>query len=290
MLSAPCALVPESYLLPDQRITTLATIALQQLLAQLPKSALPTRLVVQVPGSATSRGRNLEVPALRQALTNCHTAASNLTIQIVADNPEEPLLTQIYQELLHNPQQRIIFGGADSLVDDVTCMELITAKQGMTNQHDQGILPGEAAAFVCLESAQNTAGHVTLAASHSAPEPQNGKGASTQLKGLYQAMSTCLATPQSRELDSVLLPFGGSMAEAFEWYQAVEQCWPKQQKKFSEELRPRQFIGDIGAATLPLYLVLGLERLKFNFDPREQLLVCSATPETWRTALLLRKL
>ncbi len=290
MLVAPCPQLPDSLSMPQQRINTLATMALTQLLNDVPDAEGPTRLVLLVPSTTTIRGKQLDHSALAHTLSACHPHAAHLRIDIISTDQAPNLLDECCRELQQQSQQRIIFGGVDSLVDDGTCMQLVQEGQAMTQQHDQGIIPGEAAAFVCLESPQNSSCTAVLSTCHSAPEPNTGKGGHTSLKGLSTAIKTCLAkSPAAATLDCCILPFGSSMADAFEWYQAVEQCWPQQLKKFHEELRPRQFIGDIGAATLPLYLILGRERFTFSFDPLEQLFICTATPESWRTAILLSK-
>jgi 3-oxoacyl-[acyl-carrier-protein] synthase-1 len=56
-----------------------------------------------------------------------------------------------------------------------------------------------------------------------------------------------------------------------------------------EELFPQASIGDTGAATLPLALVIGCARFEFNFPPAERVLVCEVGQGAPRGAVLLKK-
>ena len=277
------------------RISLLAVEALREAAAQLPATIASKEILVLtlIPGPDSGRGRQLELSSLPATLAAAHPRLASACFRFAT--PEQGAVAQLQSacaELAQGAWSALLFGGADSLVDDATCVTLAQAKTVMAVGAASGIVPGEGSAYLLLQANTNTGPWVQLCASHAATEPHAGHGDAHKMTGLTTALQAALATANlsPAAVGTLVLPFGSRPADAFEWHQTVEALWSRRDnipRRF-EELRPSTTLGDTGAATLPLALALGCARLNFDRPAVQNLLVCEASDAAPRGAVCLK--
>ncbi|MFV2058278.1 MAG: hypothetical protein ACC707_17570 [Thiohalomonadales bacterium] len=207
----------------------------------------------------------------------------------------------------------LIFAGVDSLVNDITCNELVTQNKLCSNTISDGVIPGEAAACVVIEKidAKKTNALAIIKNLAFAEEPNSGKPHLKQLSGLSQAIQS--VTQQAGQLpDDIDCIIRNSTTEQhfeLEWYQTTQRIWsnklsekdrvayqlgeldepPKlKSRKLPEELKTSYTLGEIGAASIPLNLVLAGARFDFNYPVVKNCLICEANEFLFRGAILLQ--
>jgi 3-oxoacyl-[acyl-carrier-protein] synthase-1 len=281
---------------PHERIAVLAQTALEKAAEQIPVGIPGEAILVLtlVPTQQTPRGRNLDLEDLKEQLTSCHPRMDSACFRFVpVDQGSVETLQEICTELQQGKWQAVLFGGADSLVDIVTCTELVCQGKAMPKGGIEGIIPGEGAAYLVLEKQPSGNCRARIKATHTAPEPHHDQAHDKQMTGMTAAIKAAMqdAGIVPEKLDGIVLPFGGRMVEALEWHQVVETVWPRRENtpREFEILRPGTTLGETGAASLPLGLALGCARFEFEFPTADNLLVCTCHPSISRGAVSLKK-
>lgn len=298
--NAPILCAPISHLeglnTPHDRITALAQIALAAAAEQIPKEIPGEAILVitLIPATQTPRGQNLDLADLEQQMASCHPRVDGACFRFVPiDQGSVESLQEACAELQQDKWQAVLYGGVDSLIDIVTCSELVYQRNAMPQGGIEGIIPGEGAAYLVLQKQASDKSLAQINAVCTAPEPHNGQAHDKQMTGMAAAIKATLQhTDISPEkLDSIVIPFGGRMVEALEWHQVVEAVWPRRENvpRMFEVLRPGITLGETGAASLPLGLALGCARFEFEFPGIDNLLVCSCHPSASRGAVSLTK-
>ncbi|RFA36830.1 hypothetical protein [Alkalilimnicola ehrlichii] len=131
---------------PEARITALAARALNALLTTLPPAALAGNVLIHfaVPARDTHRGRHLDAPHLTRTLKQLHPALRNAEVRL---QPNTQGVTAQLQTVLDEwPDAHwdtVLFGGADSLLDEPTVLDLIFAERAATTENPDGVSPAK---------------------------------------------------------------------------------------------------------------------------------------------------
>jgi 3-oxoacyl-[acyl-carrier-protein] synthase-1 len=279
---------------PGERITLLAAAALGQALSGLPEGTTWSRILVLtlLPPPASPRGQALGTPGLEGALRALHPRLLQASFRFVA--AEEGAVAQLREvglALAGGKWEAVLFGGADSLVDVVTCGTLI-GEGRIATVAAAGLLPGEGAAYLLLQGGGAGApGRARIAGSEHAPEPHPGEADSRPMTGLHAAIEAALAEGKraAADLAVIVLPLGAETSGPLEWHQVTQRLWPPSSAPVvrPEELHPSLVLGELGAAAFPVALVLGCARLDFRYPAAGTILVCEAGDHPQRGAVLL---
>ena len=282
---------------PQERITSLAGPALRQALNFLPQDieGKDILVVTLLPEPATERGGSLNHEQLQTTLASQHSSLAMACFRFAG--PDQGAVLQLQKacsELIEGNWQVVFFGGADSLVDTVTCASLIQTNPAILQKDDGGVVLGEGAAFLLLEKgnpANPSSKFPLIGAMAASEEPHAGKE-DHHMTGLATALRNTLATAQlsPAAIKSIVSPLDGNIADELEWHQTVETIWSRRDnipRKF-EELRPYLSLGDTGAATLPLALALASARLDFRYPSVDNVFVCETSPHSPRGVVYLK--
>lgn len=280
---------------PGERITLLAASALGQALSALPEGTTWNRILVLtlLPPAASPRGKVLDTPDLEGALRALHPGLRQASIRFVA--AEEGAVVQLREvalALAGGRWEAVLFGGADSLVDVVTCSALVREGRILTADGNAGLLPGEGAAYLLLRGDEaGPPGRRRIAGEGHAPEPHPAAADRCAMTGLPAAVEEALSSAKTdaAAVGAVVLPFGAETSGALEWHQVRQRLWPNSSTPVdrAEELHPGLVLGELGAAGFPVALVLGWARLDFEHPPVGTVLVCEAGDQPLRGAVLL---
>jgi 3-oxoacyl-[acyl-carrier-protein] synthase-1 len=278
-----------------ERITLLAAAALGQALSGLPEGTTWSRILVLtlLPPPASSRGQALGTPGLEEALRALHPGLLQASFSFVA--AEEGAVAQLREvglALAGGKWEAVLFGGADSLVDVVTCSALIREGRILTAAAAAGLLPGEGAAYLLLRWGEACPpGRGRIAGAGHAPEPHRAAADRCAMTGLPAAIEEALASAKApaAAVGAVVLPFGAETSGALEWHQVRQRLWPNPSTAVdrAEELHPGLVLGELGAAAFPVALALGRARLDFEYPSVGTVLVCEAGDQGERGAVLL---
>ncbi len=297
--------------LPAERMEILAAKALSGAAASLPGDVAGEKILVCTlrPGEDCARGSALDAHQLEQPLRSLHPQLQAAEFRFIdsACGPTGQLLT-VCNELAAGDWQAVLFGGVDSLVDTVSCHELALAGRLMTDGGTQGLIPGEAAAYLLLlpggaEPAEKLA---YIRGASQAEEPNTGKADCQPMTGLSTAIDQALSQSSCSvsALGGVIIPFGNEISSSLEWHQTTLKHWSPQPgmaesaEKHLPTAEPQAepevmslhiTCGDTGAAAFPLSLVLGCARFGFAHPQVDNILVCAAGGEPLRGALLLQE-
>lgn len=295
---APITALPEQ-LKSSSRILVMAQEALFGACAALPEDRVGLRilLLTLLPGSSPERPNadNLDQAELATALRETHPALTMAEVRFAtADEGATSHLTRCIEELHQGQWDAVLFGGADSLTDRGTVRALAASGCCRTDKKPEGILPGEGAGYLLLEKQEaDRPCRALIAGLGHALEENAGKAADCRMTALTESIEQAFAPTQytPSQLQMMVLPMDSDVPAALEWHQVQLKLWsnPKDGQSEMEELLPQSAIGDTGAATLPLALVIGCARFDFNYPSVERLLVCEISKGAQRGAVFLKK-
>ncbi|AJF06126.1 beta-ketoacyl synthase N-terminal-like domain-containing protein [Geoalkalibacter subterraneus] len=294
VLTAPVAQLQELKD-PPLRMAMLAQTALEQALAALADDFTWDELLILtlVPDTRTPRGLPPHaLNQLRRDLSELRPGLDRAAFRFASC--EEGAVVHLQAacaELREGKRRALLFGGVDSLVDLVTCTLLARDGRIATTHNSEGRVPGEGAAYVLLqpESAATALAH--LAGIGCAVEPNAGEADAKRMSGLSAAVTSSLEARSlsPAAMDCVIAPHDGSLSGALEWHHTVERLFPRREAapRNFEELLPCRSFGDLGAAALPLALVLGSARFEFSHSSVKHVMVCETGDCPQRGAVLL---
>ncbi len=159
-------------------------------------------------------------------------------------------LLNLCTKLENNNYDAIIFGGIGSLINTTTINKLSEQRRLLTNFTPFGIAPGEAAAYVILQTKNNQ--QTTVKKISFTKEPYSGQGDTKKLTGL----STAIQNIAPQQVDNIILSLGAEQNDAFEWQQVKQTIWPSKTYKTPNTIVTYPALGEIGAAIIPLALAL----------------------------------
>lgn len=293
---APIQEYPTEELNSEIRLHLLQEDALLQLCAFLPKDSTGTRLLLIVlqPDPGISCAGSQDEAGYVTGLQSIHPALQSATIRIAAvTDGATVVLQQAVAEAQQGLWDRVIFGAADSLIDRNTLLQLASQNRCCTFHNPDRLLAGEGAAYLLLEpgSLQKT-GIAWIRGLTQDMEPNVGYAASRRTPVLGEVAEAAMnqADQEPGQLNSIVVGHSQDEAGILEWHQAERHLWKKDgfMPEHIEEWNPQLFLGYLGAATLPLALVLGCARFAFNFPSAASVLVCEAGLSPPRGAICLR--
>jgi 3-oxoacyl-[acyl-carrier-protein] synthase-1 len=139
-----------------ERMYQLSTISLTNAAAQLPANVKPESLliVLSVAPVFVTRFNKIDTEHLQNYLVAEIPRLASATFRILPNSTgsSSNALRTALAELNEGKWQAIIFGGSDSLISMDTCLKLDEAKRLNTVGKRAGIVPGEGAAFIVLQS------------------------------------------------------------------------------------------------------------------------------------------
>jgi hypothetical protein len=172
-----------------------------------------------------------------------------------ADECPANLLIQFQKELQQQKWHGIIYGSVDSWFDTAILEGLAEQNILQRQNMDYGLIPGEGAALVLLQT------HPTF------PVLATLKVATVE--AIHPVVSSCAA---------VVTSFGKQASDPIEWYQKQQLIWPN----LPEEWNTYSTLGDLGNTEFPLHLILASERLRYPFPAMESTLIMQIkTQSNW---------
>lgn len=301
-----------------ERMRQLAAIALANAANQLPASVKPVSvlIVIAVNPELITRYNKIDTQHLQDHLSESIPRLSAATYQIlpnVSGSSITAALRSAIAELNEGKWQTVIFGGADSLISLFTCQDLHDAGRLNAAGKSAGIVPGEGAAFVVLQTKDAAAKNTTPALGYLsglsvAPEPHARDADIEATVGLSTAINQALtqAGIGATDIQGIVHSLGAETVHAFEWYQTTKKLWPRrvdEQQRIAVQIGeieqadipddpipqiilPHMTMGEIGAAALPMRFATALAWIEYDahqarwgFPIRKHLLVCD-TPDT----------
>jgi len=185
-----------------------------------------------------------------------------------------------------------LVGGADSLIRGPVLERLADAGIVRSASAPQGIIPGEAAAFFCVETARGALARgarvlcrLLAAAVGQEPtagtrEPNRGEGLTAVVRAAWSGGGGGAAPP------FVVCDLNGDRYRAMEWAMASVRTVGRVHGDM-EIFHPADCIGDCGAASGALALVWAAVAFAKGYAPAERALVWGASDGAERAALLL---
>ena len=203
-------------------------------------------------------------------------------------------LSQAHSRLSEGVTERVIVVAADSLLDNATLDQLDQDGRLKSDRNLDGLIPGEAAAAILLESraaasARNVSFYTAIEGWGLAEEPHpfNSPGVS-KADGFTSAVSACLGHLDDEEpITWLISDFNGESHRGREW----GTCLPRLLSKLAitDAWHPAEYLGESGAASAAIATVLAAHALIKGFAPAERALIIGASNKSTRAAMLLAR-
>jgi len=269
-----------------------------------------------LPSSDTPRGDCLQMDELHDFLQKelYELGDVELRIKTSSECVTEHLIF-VTEALQDDQWDAVIFGAVDSLVDELTCMQLGKEFRIQTTETADGVIPGEAAGFLVLEKLDRIRNVEELPIAwlkgmSVQAEPNAGQGDLKRLSGLSKAVSSVLSTCglKKEKINSLVLPLGTEQADMIEWHQTESALWPYKASEaemmalqlgevdmidpvspiIPEKLNMSLSLGDIGIASLPVGLILAAARFEFDYPICKRILVLESGDTPHRGAVYVK--
>lgn len=309
----------------QQRMITLTAIALWNAAASV-SANLPAKSILIVimvdpkllkPGNSAGQERlqSYLIDGMRRFETAIFRYLPNTTSGTSA-------LSSAIKELNEGKWQSVIFGGGDSLISMETCLDLHEQNRLNTVSTSKGIVPGEAAAFVVLQTKDTTdtanAALAYLSGVGVAAEPNARDADLKATEGLSAAIEQAIkqAGVGAADIQGLVHNLGAETVHAIEWYQTTKKIWPRRvseqqrvaaqmgeieqadmpEDPIPKSLLPYKTMGEVGAAALPMQLATALAWMEYDahqarwgFPMRNHLLVCDTPAAAERGAVVISR-
>ncbi len=210
-------------------------------------------------------------------------------------------LAALHRAARHLREGRIevaLVGGVDSWVRAEAIERLVANGRLRDDDHPQGIIPGEGAAFVVLE-ASPPSGIKPLAwllGSGVAEEPTAGTEDASEGMGLTEALRKARAGVDMKTFPRVVCDLNGDRYRAMEWAYSLVRALPdlKQDKKSApwgpeetDRWHPAEYIGDSGAASGIINLAWAVTAMRKGYALIDHALVWGGSDGILRAAALV---
>lgn len=183
------------------------------------------------------------------------------------------VLDQLSETLARPDVERILLGGVDSLVNDKDIARLGAAGRLKGSDNAQGLVPGEAAAFVCLQSRPDRQ-RPSVTAINGAGFAQEADGVLTerysQGKALLDALRGALNGPDNgpREPDIVFVVSNGNGERYSGWEANIARSrFYRTRREILPIAYPAMTVGDVGAAGGALALLVAADSFAVGYAP-----------------------
>ena len=206
-------------------------------------------------------------------------------------------LAALHRAARHLREGRIdvaLVGGVDSWVRAEALENLVETGRLRDDDHPQGIIPGEAAAFVVLEAAPPTGVRALawLAGSGVAEEPTAGTEDASEGVGITQALRKTLASGNTKHFPRVVCDLNGDRYRVMEWTYGLVRVLgalePLEDGPGSNEAwHPADCIGDTGAASGTVNLAWAITAMRKGYGRSRESLVWGGSDGVLRAAALV---
>ncbi|MER9713129.1 hypothetical protein NKJ13_23120 [Mesorhizobium sp. M0174] len=183
------------------------------------------------------------------------------------------VLQKMPEILAHPGVERVLLGGVDSLVNDKDIARLAEAGRLKGSDNSQGLVPGEAAAFVCLQSRPDSKSSC-LAAIHGAGFAQEADSVLTerysQGKALLGALQGALNGTDSgpQEPDIVFVVSNGNGERYSGWEANIARSrFYRTRREILPIAYPAMTVGEVGAAGGALALLVASDSFTAGYAP-----------------------
>ena len=307
------------------RMNQLTSIAFSNAAAKLPANVAPEKvmIVIMVDANLITHQNEINPRHLQSHLLENTPRLAAATFRILPNNTASSsnALRTALAELNEGKWQAVIFGGGDSLISMDTCLKLHEAKRLNTVGKKAGIVPGEGAAFVVLQTNDTAKSNTTPALAYLrglgvAAEPNARDSDIESTLGLSSAINQALtqAGIAATDIQGIVHNLGAETVQSLEWYQTSKKIWPRrisEQQRMAVQLgeieqpdipddpipdieSPYLYMGELGAAALPMHLATALAWMEYDahqarwgFPIRKHLLVCDTPDAPERGALII---
>ena len=188
-----------------------------------------------------------------------------------------------------------LVGGVDSLIRAPVLERLESAGRLQSGTNPHGVIPGEAAAFLFVESKQQAQSRgasaaVRIVGSSTAEEPTVDTDEPNQAAGLTKVLqATCKDRPEMQVMPLVVCDLNGDRYRGMEWGLATARTF-RRFHEAREIWHPADCIGDCGAASGTLNAVWACGAFERGYAMRDHAVVWGASDGKARAALLLAPL
>ncbi|VAW94440.1 hypothetical protein MNBD_GAMMA21-2120 [hydrothermal vent metagenome] len=269
-----------------------------------------------LPSSDTPRGDCLQMDEFHTFLQNELAELGDVELRIKTSNECVTEHLMFVSEALQDEQwDAVIFGAVDSLVDELTCMQLGKDFRIQTTETADGVIPGEAAGFLVLEKLDKIRNIdelpiAWLKGMSVQPEPNASQGDLKRLNGLSQAVRSVLATCGiiQEKINTLVLPLGTEQTDMIEWHQTETALWPHKASEaemaalqlgevdmidplpptIPEKLSMSLSLGDVGVASLPVGIILAAARFEFNYPISKRIFILESGETPFRGAVYVK--
>ncbi|MEI8720151.1 MULTISPECIES: beta-ketoacyl synthase N-terminal-like domain-containing protein [unclassified Mesorhizobium] len=167
--------------------------------------------------------------------------------------------------------EQVLLGGVDSLVNDTDLARLARAGRLVGDDNAQGLVPGEAAVFVCLTREPKTVGPVHVAI-HGVGTAQESDGVLSerfsQGRAMLGALRDAISGSGPAEPDINFVVSNGNGERYSGWEQLmVRQRFYRTRREVLPTAYPAMTIGDIGAAGGAMALMLAADSFMNDYAP-----------------------
>jgi len=258
----------------QQRMLRLATPALQQVTENTDQ---PLPLMLCGPEKLPGRRSVISDKFLRQLMVQSKVALDLENSYVFPDGRAAGLyaLEAAMQMLEQGGHQRVLVGGVDSYMDLHLLTSLDNDDRVLAEGVMDGFVPGEGAGFLLLQTAGAKSG-IKIYPPGIVDEPGNRYSAEPYLgDGLAGAVTEALSCAGSEQVNTVFSSFNGEHFAAREWSVAALRS----QQNLSAEaslIHPADCYGDLGAATVPVLMMLASIGMMQGYYPRPALLWASS--------------
>ncbi len=213
-------------------------------------------------------------------------------------------LAALHRAARHLREERIevaLVGGVDSWVRADALERLIEAGRLRDDDHPQGTIPGEGAAFVVIESTPPAGVKplVWLTGSAVAEEPSADTEDASEGVGLTQALRKVRAGATLASFPRILCDLNGDRYRAMEWAYSLIRALPdlKQDKQRepwgpeeTERWHPAEYTGDTGAASGIINLAWAATALRKGYAHSDDALIWGGSEGRLRAAALITRM
>lgn len=201
-------------------------------------------------------------------------------------------LAQAIEDLRQGTVAAALVGGVDSLIRTPVLARLLEQGLLQSPAHPQGIVPGEAAAFLFLETAANAAKRglaprAEILAATQGEEPTVGSEEPNQAVGLTRVLRQTIQAAGGLDAPPlVVCDLNGDRYRTMEWAFASLRTIGGLHGE-AELWHPADCLGDCGAASGPLNLIWAAEAFAKGYGPAARALIWGASDNNRRAAAML---
>lgn len=236
-------------------------------------------IAVSIPATTTERGGFIDTDEWSDMLKSRSAIFQNATIKLIPSDQAAPieLLESITELLTEDEYDSAVYGAADSLLDKITFAEYALNKRLRTSESADGIVLGEAAGFMILQTEDrylavmqkydgawpySIAGTVAEIHCYSGGEVKDIEAVNS---GLFESIEQVLSKTGKKidDIGFLYRSLGSEYSSQLQWHKVSQNLW---QTKLSEQQRTAIMLGeieisdnDIQRTTLdfPIYMAVG---------------------------------